>query len=48
MAIEQLQKLDPCREDAVIHMKHNNGGSQILQTQGAIALITKLLNSTRF
>jgi hypothetical protein len=29
-------------------MKHNNGGSQILQTQGAIALITKLLNSTRF
>ncbi len=29
-------------------MTHNKGGSQILQTQGAIALITKLLNTTRF
>ena len=45
MAIVQLWKLDPCR-DAVIHdMTDNKGGSQIVQTQGAIALITELLNS---
>jgi hypothetical protein len=45
MVIVQLWKLDPY-PDAVIHyMTHNKDGSQILQTQGAIALITELLNS---
>jgi hypothetical protein len=38
-------KLDLYR-DAVIHyMTHNKDGSQILQTKGAIALITELLDS---
>jgi hypothetical protein len=27
------------------HATHNKGGSQILQTQGAVALITELLDS---
>jgi hypothetical protein len=45
MAIVQLWRLDPYR-DAVIHyMTHNKDDSQIVQTQGAIALITELLNS---
>jgi hypothetical protein len=45
MAIVQLWRLDQCR-DAVIHeATDNKGGSQIVQTQGAVALITELLNS---
>jgi hypothetical protein len=45
MAIVKLWELDQCR-DAVIHyVTYNKGGSQILQTRGAVALITELLNS---
>jgi hypothetical protein len=38
-------KLDPYPEAVIHYMTHNKGGSQILQTQGAVALITELLVS---